>query len=249
MNIYVEFSNKDQVKKLGCKWVRDERHDYGNCWKCPFNNSKENVKKLIELQKRKIISFEKRQVSQNYEKKDGEDVMRLGYKQGHSQILGFTEKEIYQILEDSKYVNVEQTESIAIFEEKIMTPEIVYTKQNVQMKKKNEDIFDDDDTPEAYCPGELPRERGRPSQEKGGKAYPCDDTEKEEAPDNIIEEEKIINKNIELLKEEKQKKYNELIKKHEEEKLAFKLYYEGEEQHLKNCIYRDYCQDIRSWSN
>jgi len=219
MNIYVEFSNKDQVKKLGCKWVRDERHDYGNCWKCPFNNSKENVKKLIELQKRKIISFEKRKVSQNYEKKDGEDVMRLGYKQGHSQILRFTEKEIYQILEDSKYVNVEQTESIAIFEEKIMTPEIVYTKQNVQMKKTNEDIFDDDD----------------------------EDDKK--APDNIIEEEKIINKNIELLKEEKQKKYNELIKKHEEEKLAFKLYYEGEEQHLKNCIYRDYCQDIRSWSN
>ena len=56
-------------------------------------------------------------------------------------------------------------------------------KRNQELRKEdpNEDIFDDDDTPEAYCPGEL-------------KAYPCEDDKK--APDNIIEEEKIINKNI-----------------------------------------------------
>ena len=43
MNIYVEFSNKDLVKKLGCKWDQE-----GKSWQCHHTNSDENIKKLIQ---------------------------------------------------------------------------------------------------------------------------------------------------------------------------------------------------------
>ena len=198
MNIYVDFSNKDLVKKLGCKWNKEE-----NKWQCHHDNSDINIKKLIQHQKDGVLCFitqfiSKHNVDKHPESFKNQNLFNPGYK-NVSYILYYDEETILSIINNSR-----QQE-----------------KRNRELRKKDPiDDFNDDE-----------------------------DTEKEEAPDNIIEEEKIINKNIELLKEQKQKKYNEMIKKHEEEKLAFKLYYEGEEQHLKNCIYRDYCQDIRSWAN
>ena len=52
MNIYVDFSNKDLVKKLGCKWNKEE-----NKWQCHHDNSDINIKKLIQHQKDGVLCF------------------------------------------------------------------------------------------------------------------------------------------------------------------------------------------------
>ena len=54
MNIYVEFSNKDSVKKLGCKWDQE-----GKSWQCPYSNTNSNIKALIAMQDDGTIGFKK----------------------------------------------------------------------------------------------------------------------------------------------------------------------------------------------
>ena len=54
MNIYVEFSNKDSVKKLGCKWDQEKKS-----WQCPYSNTDSNIKALIAMQDDGTIGFKK----------------------------------------------------------------------------------------------------------------------------------------------------------------------------------------------
>jgi len=74
MEICVEYSNKDLVKKLGCKWLKNKDKDYK--WICPFDNSSNNVKGLIKLQDQGIIGFKSgSQITSNcyhYKKQEGE---------------------------------------------------------------------------------------------------------------------------------------------------------------------------------
>ena len=67
--------------------------------------------------------------------------------------------------------------------------------------------------------------------------------------DDIKEDEIKEDDKITTLKQERQVKFNEMIKRHDEELKKLEEYYIEEETHLNNCKFRDYDQDIRSWSN
>ncbi len=54
MNIQVDFSNKDLVKSLGCRWQNENKK-----WVCPMYNSDENFEKLIKLQELGELGFTK----------------------------------------------------------------------------------------------------------------------------------------------------------------------------------------------
>jgi len=191
MNIFVEFKNKDLVKKLGCKWV-------DGAWICPYNNTDSNIDQLLKLQSQGKIAFPKGDVDSSYQPKDGEDVILRGSTYAYRHLIGHNRKEIYDM--------------IAKFNSKPIPKPV--QKNYIKSSKASVSDFDSD----------------------------SDD-------DNIVAEEKIISNKIKLLKEEEHKQYNVMIKKHEEEKSALKLYFEKEEQHLKNCIFRDYEQNTRSWVN
>ena len=55
MEISVEFCNKDLVKKLGCKWLKNKDKNYN--WVCPLDNSSKNIEELIKLQDKGTIGF------------------------------------------------------------------------------------------------------------------------------------------------------------------------------------------------
>ena len=54
MNICVEFSKKDLVKSLGCRWQNENKR-----WVCPMYNSDDNFEKLIKLQDLGELGFTK----------------------------------------------------------------------------------------------------------------------------------------------------------------------------------------------
>lgn len=54
MNICVEFSKKDLVKSLGCRWQNENKR-----WVCPMYNTDENFEKLIKLQDLGELGFTK----------------------------------------------------------------------------------------------------------------------------------------------------------------------------------------------
>lgn len=96
MEISVEFCNKDLVKKLGCKWLKNKDKNYN--WICPFDNSSENIKKLIKLQEQGKIGFKTgKKIERNEKCIKGEILfwVSMGGPTGFFQIC-LNEKQIYE---------------------------------------------------------------------------------------------------------------------------------------------------------
>lgn len=99
MEICVEYSNKDLVKKYGCKWLKNKGENYK--WVCPLNNSSTNIKELIKLQDQGTIGFKtgKTITSNRYNYKKKEDEVLLYVQDGgplwHYEIC-LNEKQIYE---------------------------------------------------------------------------------------------------------------------------------------------------------
>jgi hypothetical protein len=99
MEISVEFCNKDLVKKLGCKWLKNKDKNYN--WICPFDISSTNLKELIKLQDQGKIGFKTgKKISTNrytYKKSEGEVlfVVNDGGPTWHYEIC-LNEKQIYE---------------------------------------------------------------------------------------------------------------------------------------------------------
>ena len=190
MNIYVEFSNKDLVKKLGCKWDQEKKS-----WQCHHTNSDENIKKLIQHQKNGEICFinhfvPKYTVDKHSESFKNQNLFDIGY-QNISYIMYHDEETILNIIKSSR-----------------------------QQEKRNKELT------------------------KNCKVKVVDEFI-DDVKENVIKEDDKIT----TLKQERQVKFNEMIKRHEEELKKLEEYYIEEETHLNNCKFRDYDQDIRSWSN
>lgn len=52
MNLSVDYSKKDLVKSLGCRWSQENKK-----WVCPLTNTDANIESLIKLQETGNIGF------------------------------------------------------------------------------------------------------------------------------------------------------------------------------------------------
>ena len=100
IRLYVSFSQKDQVKKLGCKWNPDNYY-----WYFPKHGNIENLNKLVELKNKCVIHFVKEIVSR-LDADDRPDSIRVNYKDCYN-IVPYTKQDITELVETWNKPNIQ----------------------------------------------------------------------------------------------------------------------------------------------